>query len=126
MIFVDTNVWMFAVGRPHPLRDDARRIVRDATATGVPLVTSSEVLQELLHVYLRTDRTDTLDAALLLVDGVATVWPLEPDDVHTARDLAHQHPSLTARDLVHLATCLRRDVDTLATFDRALAAAHAS
>ncbi|HUP20668.1 MAG TPA: VapC toxin family PIN domain ribonuclease, partial [Gemmatimonadota bacterium] len=33
------------------------------------------------------------------------------------------HPGLSARDLLHLASCLRRQVDRIQTFDRALHAA---
>ena len=49
MIFADTNLFVYAVGRPHPLRDPARRILLDAAAHAEALVTSCEVLQELLH-----------------------------------------------------------------------------
>ena len=34
MIFVDTNVLRHAVGREHPLRDEARAVFRDAMASG--------------------------------------------------------------------------------------------
>jgi len=49
LIFVDTNVFMYAVGRAHPLREDAQRFFEDAARRGTRLATSSEVLQELLH-----------------------------------------------------------------------------
>jgi len=49
VIFVDTNVLMYAVGGPHPLRTEARAFFEDALESGLPLVTSAEVLQELLH-----------------------------------------------------------------------------
>ena len=50
----------------------------DASKQGKRLVTSAEVLQELLHVYLPVKRFDTLDAALsLLAEGVETVTLLQ-------------------------------------------------
>ena len=60
MIFVDTNVFVYAVGRPHPLRDPARRILLDAADDSEALVTSCEVLQEFLHVYLPVERLEAL------------------------------------------------------------------
>ena len=46
MIFVDTNVFMYAVGRDHPLKAEARRFFEEAAAeAGRPLCTSAEVLQ---------------------------------------------------------------------------------
>lgn len=124
MIFVDTNVFMYAVGRPHPLRDEARGFFRNALKKGPPLATSAEVLQELLHAYLPVQRIETLDAALALAEARAgVIWPVEVEDARLARALADRHPCLPARDLLHLACCTRRDVRQIKTFDRALAAA---
>jgi len=121
MIFVDTSVLMYAVGREHPLRQPARRIFAAATADQQPLATSSEVLQELVHAYLPVERTDALAAALRLVERIGmSVWPLEREDVLLGIELATLHPGLGARDLCHLATCQRRSVTRIRTFDRAL------
>lgn len=123
MIFVDTNIFMYAVGGPHPLRAKARSFLFDAVERPERLVTSAEVLQELLHAYLPVGRQATLDAALTLVAGcVDETWPVEAADVHLARSLEGEHPGLSARDLVHLACCLRRDVRRIMTYDRGLAA----
>jgi predicted nucleic acid-binding protein len=125
VIFVDTNVLMYAVGRPHPLRDEARRFFESAlTRDRADLCTSAEVLQELLHAYLPVRRLETLDAALTLVrDLVERVLPVDAEDVWAARDLVGRHPELGARDLLHLAVCIRHGVPDVKTFDRALDAA---
>ena len=124
MIFVDTNVIMYAVGGEHPLRAKAQQFFEDAVRQGTPLVTSAEVLQELLHVYLSVRRAEALEAATILVEGlIPTVWSVDAEDVRLAATLAEAHPSLGARDLVHLASCTRREVTRVKTFDRALAAA---
>ena len=97
MIFVDTNVFAYAVGRPHPLQESARQFFRRCVDEGEPLVTSAEVLQELVHLYLPVDRMATLDAALELARGAAgEIWSLEPEDVLLARALAGRHPHLGA------------------------------
>ncbi|MXX74559.1 MAG: type II toxin-antitoxin system VapC family toxin [Holophagales bacterium] len=124
MIFVDTNVLMYTVGGDHPLGAEARRFMDESLAQGTPLVTSAEVLQELLHVYLRADRPTTLAHAFELVGHcMDDVWPVEGADVALAHDLSSVHAGLEARDLVHLACCRRRKASGLKTFDRALAAA---
>lgn len=124
MIFVDTNVLMYAVGGEHPLRREARSFFEAALERHHRLATSVEVLQELLHAYLPVNRLETLDAALTLAEaGIAVVWPVEPDDVLLARALVSRHPGLGARDLLHLACGKRREVAEIKTFDRALAAA---
>ncbi|MYH52463.1 MAG: type II toxin-antitoxin system VapC family toxin [Gemmatimonadetes bacterium] len=124
MVFVDTSVLMYAVGREHPLRPTARRFFAEATTDQQPLATSSEVLQELAHAYLPVERTRALAAALQIVDRTRMeVWPLERDDVILGIELAVRHPGLGARDLCHLASCQRRGVTRVQTFDRALRAA---
>jgi predicted nucleic acid-binding protein len=125
VIFVDTNVFMYAVGREHPLRKPAQKFFESALGGKQKhtLCTSAEVLQELLHAYLPVQRLQTLDAALQLVTGaIAEVWAIEASDVTLARALADVHAGLGARDLLHLACCKRREVSRIKTYDRALAA----
>lgn len=55
MTFLDTNVLMYAVGGPHPLRQKARDWLRPAFDGELHLVTSAEVLEELLHAYLPSE-----------------------------------------------------------------------
>ena len=123
MIFVDTNVFMYAVGKPHPLKLRARGFFDDSLLNLRPLCTSAEVLQELMHVYLSVRRYDVLEDALALIDRAGVeVWPLEEADVILARQLHSVHPTLAARDLCHLASCRRRGVREIMTFDETLRA----
>jgi len=125
MIFVDTNVLMYAVGRKHPLRVQARAFFEDALEGRTPpLCTSAEVLQELMHAYIPVGRIETLDAALTLSSAcIHEVWTVEEEDVRFARSLLDNHPGLGARDLLHVAVCRRRGVEGIKTFDRTLEAA---
>ena len=124
MIFVDSNVFIYAVGRAHPLRAEAQDFFLEASESGRRLVTSAEVLQELLHAYLPVGRLDTLDAALELATlGVDQIIPINSGAVMHARNLLDKHPGLTARDLLHLAVCQISKIKELKTFDRNLRAA---
>ena len=124
MTFVDTNVFVYAVGTPHPLRMEAWRFLVSARRAGTRLCTSAEVIQELAHVFLRVGRRLSFDSAVALITRFdVTVWPLEREDVLLARRLHEHHPALSARDLCHLASCQRRDVGEMMTFDLALASA---
>jgi uncharacterized protein len=124
VIFVDTNVFMYAVGREHPLREDARAFFLEHVDSGEVLVSSAEVLQELLHAYLPVNRLSTLDAALALAHArLGLIWPVEAEDVELARSMLDGYLALGARDLLHLASCARRGVTQVKTFDRTLRAA---
>ena len=65
----------------------------------------------------------TFDAATgLIARAGVEVWPLEEADVALARRLHERYPALQARDLCHLASCRRRGVKEIKTFDETFAA----
>lgn len=120
MIFVDTNVFMYAIGRSHPLQEAAQDFFAEAAESHLRLFTSAEVLQELMHVYEATGRMETFAFAMELIDRTtAEVWPLEREDVELARQMYALYPVLRARDLCHLASCRRRGISRVKTFDQA-------
>lgn len=124
MMFVDANVFVYAVGRPHPLKAAANDFFTEAGVNQTKLFTSAEVLQELMHVYLSQRRPNALELAMALVERAnVVIWSLEKEDVALARQLYERYPHLTARDLCHLASCIRRGVSEIKTFDRAFQAA---
>jgi predicted nucleic acid-binding protein len=95
-----------------------------SSRNGKRLVTSAEVLQELLHVYLPVGRIETLDAAIdLATNGVDQVIPISDKMVIQARHLADKYPGLTARDLLHLSVCQIHKISEMKTFVRNLNAA---
>jgi predicted nucleic acid-binding protein len=125
VIFVDTNVIIYAVGRNHPLRSEARSFFETAISKDrSALCTSAAVLQELLHAYIPVGRWTTLDAALTLVEAcIPIVFPIDLEDVRNGRLLADNYSGLGARDLIHLAVCRRHSITEIKTYDRPLAAA---
>ncbi len=121
MIFVDTNVFVYAVGRPHPNQNYSRLFFWQALQRRVRLYTSIEVMQELLHVFIGGGRIDEFDAALgILTTYGVEVLPLEMGDLELARELHDRYPRLSARDLCHLAVSKRRRIADLMTFDQSL------
>ena len=121
MIFVDTNVFMYTVGSPHPLREPAQQFLDECLRAHTSLCTSAEVVQELLRAYLPVSRQEKFEACLRLLARLnIEVWSLEFDDITLARQLHDRYPHLGARDLCHLASCRRRGVSEIKTFDRAL------
>ena len=93
MIFVDTNVFMYLVGNPHPLKARARVLLNEAVLNSETLCTSAEVLQELMHAYLPVGRLGEMEDALGLIRRTnIKVWALEEEDVRLARELHEQYP----------------------------------
>jgi hypothetical protein len=60
MIFIDSNIPMYLVGRPHRHKAEAQVLLEAAIAANERLVTSAEVLQEILHRYVAIRRRDAI------------------------------------------------------------------
>jgi predicted nucleic acid-binding protein len=118
MIFVDSNIPMYLVGASHPHKADAGRRLEDAIAARERLVTSAEVLQEILHRYVAIDRREAIqpafDALLGVVDEVLDV---RRRDVERARELVLGTPGLSARDALHAAVMEREGITRILSFD---------
>lgn len=118
MIFIDSNIPMYLVGAPHPNKTAARRALERCIAANERLVTSSEVMQEILHRYHGTRRPDAIQPALDALMGVVDeVFPIESEDVLRARDVMLGSPTLSARDALHVAVMRRRGIDRVMSFD---------
>ena len=118
MIFVDSNIPMYLVGAAHPHKADARRRLEDAIAAGTRLVTSAEVLQEILHRYVAIDRRDAIQPAFDALLGVVDeVLDIGRKDVERARELVLGIGRLSARDALHAAVMEREGVTTIMSFD---------
>ncbi|MGI9117029.1 MAG: type II toxin-antitoxin system VapC family toxin [Gaiellales bacterium] len=119
MIFVDSNVSMYAVGDDEEHRRNAETLCDRLVLSGERLITSAEVYQEILHRYRSIGR----DAAIargfehldILVDEVVAV---DVDDVRGARGMLARHDGLDARDALHLATMERYGISRIASYDR--------
>lgn len=122
MIFIDSNIPMYLVGRAHPHKIDAQRLLEQAVVAGERLVTDAEVVQEMLHRYTAIDRRDAIEPALdALLAVVDEVFPVELVDVERAKEILLRNRTLSSRDAIHLAIMGRRAVSRIMTFDRGFA-----
>jgi hypothetical protein len=118
VIFVDSNIPMYLVGANDRYRVDAQRLLEQAVLERRKLVTSAEVLQEILHRYASINRREAIQPAFDALLGVVDeVFPVGLAEVERAKTILLGHPRLTARDAVHLATMERHKVATLLSFD---------
>jgi hypothetical protein len=118
VIFVDSNIPMYLVGQPHLLKERARVLLEQVVAQGESLVTSAEVLQEIVHRYQAIRRVDAMRAALEVLTGlVSEVHPVERRDVLRAVGVLEGVPALSARDALHVAVMERHEVRDILSFD---------
>lgn len=118
MIFVDSNIPMYIVGRDHALKLPAQRALERAATRRERLVTDAEVYQEILHRYTAIGRRDAIPPAFDLLDRVVDeVFPIEEPDVRRAKDLLLATQSVSARDALHAAVMEHHEVHRLMSFD---------
>ncbi len=117
-VFLDTNVFLFAAGADHPLRQASQEVLRRVAQGQLAATTSTEVVQEILYVLHRrglaeVGRKLARNALLLFPD----VLPITRADMLTACDLLESYPDLPTRDAVHAATALNNRLTAVITSD---------
>lgn len=118
MIFVDSNIPMYLVGKPHPHKTDAQVLLERAVAARERLVTDAEVLQEILHRYVGINRRDAIQPAFDALLGVVDeVFAVDRSAVERAKTIVLGSEQLSARDALHLAVMERQGVGQIMSFD---------
>jgi predicted nucleic acid-binding protein len=119
-VFVDTAVVMYANGADHPLRHACREIMVRIRDGQLEAVTSSEVVQEILHRFISIKRPEFgIEIARVTLDAFAPVVPISHALMRRVPDLVGRYPRLSSRDLVHVATCIHEGIPTIVSPDRA-------
>lgn len=118
-LFLDANVFLYALGADSPHRATCRDVLQAVGQGNLDGITSTEVLQEILHVRSRrmseADATSAVRAAAALV---AEVLPVTSHDVIEACSLLEAHAGLGARDALHAAVMKSSQVHLLVSSDR--------
>jgi predicted nucleic acid-binding protein len=118
-VFIDTAIVMYAGGAEHPLRAPCQRLLADVVDGHLEAVTSVEVVQEILHRFTAIGRPETGAAmARDALDLFAPVLPVTHAVMRRMPELVETHPTLAARDLVHVATCLQEGIGDIVSPDR--------
>ena len=119
VVFIDANVPIYAAGREHRYKEACGRILVMVAEHPEAFVTDAEVLQELVHRYVASQRwalgKEVLENFAELMHE--RIEPVYADDILRAGRLADEHPGVSARDLVHLAVMRRLNVSRIVTAD---------
>lgn len=118
-VFIDTAVIMYAAGSDHPLRGPCQRILTQVAEGELDAAVSVEVVQEILHRFVALRRPEQgASIAKDALDLFAPVLPVTHATMRRMPDLIERHPGLSARDVVHLATCLEEGIGEIVSPDR--------
>jgi predicted nucleic acid-binding protein len=119
-LLFDTNVFVYAMGRPHPLREPCIALLEDLVRSELHGEVSADLLQEFCHQRHRQTR----DRARAAADArdlaeIVTVHDVTRADAHMGLDLYAESARLDPTDALFAATALRRGIDTIISADRA-------
>lgn len=106
MIFVDSNVFMYAAGSAHPHKAASAGLLKRIAAGEIDATTSTEVFQEILHRYRAIGRwEDGRQVYRLARRIIPAVEPVTVAVLDASFRLLERYPSLMARDGLHAAAC---------------------
>lgn len=119
MKLVDTNVFMYAVGRNHDYRESCRTLIAQLRSGDLDVNIDVEVVQEILHIYHARNQTNV---GIRVARDVMMMLPrpitVTPQTVSSATDLLERYPSIQSRDAVHAAVALEHGLEGIISADR--------
>jgi len=107
MILLDTTVLVYAVGAPHRFRDPCRRLVA-AIETGLAATTTTQVIQEFVHVRSRKHgRSDARTLGVAYLDLLKPLVVVDEDGLRDGLEIFEESDRLGAFDSLIAAAALR-------------------
>lgn len=117
-VFVDTNVFLYAAGAEHPLREPCRGVLRRWETGALAATSSSEVIQEILYVLRRRgEQEKALVLARRLMDLFPDLLPVTREAMALTCRIVELHPELSTRDAVHAGTMLHHGIASIVSTD---------
>ena len=120
MVFIDTNIFMYAAGKQSPQKNPSLKYLEKIVGAGSATLafTSSEVLQEILHRYRSIGRGSDANTLITYIMQVGiSILPVTKEDVLLAQRFL-KYEKLPTRDGIHTAVALRNNVSKIVSFDR--------
>lgn len=116
---LDAAVFMYAAGADHPLKKPCQEILDRVAGGSIEATTSAEVIQELLHRYRAIGRHEGgIALARRILSAFQPVLPITDGVARRLPDLAERYANVSARDIVHVATCVEHGISQIITPDR--------
>lgn len=118
MIFIDANIVMYAVGRPHKYKEACARIIVGISEGKIPAVTDSEILQEILYRYWYIRE---LEKGLQVFEDfqnlVPKIFPIGREDLVESAQILRKNIPISPRDALHAAVMKKNGVNSILSTD---------
>lgn len=120
MKLLDTNVFVYARGRPDRYKAPCQAILAIAETDPGSYGIDVETLQELLDLYVR--RGERQEAVRTVEDALAAFSdpiPITRAEIEEAADVISANPRLSPRDAIHVAVCRTFELEGIVSADKA-------
>jgi predicted nucleic acid-binding protein len=118
MYFIDSNIFMYAIGSEHPHKKPCLDLVEKINNQEIKACINTEILQEVLYRYDAIGKSKIgfklFDKLLQTFD---TIWEVNKQDLIKARAL-QEKSNLKTRDAIHAACMINRSVKSIYSYDR--------
>lgn len=119
LYFLDANVLMYAIGKDHPYQQPCIQVLKQIETETIHVVTSVEILQEILHRYYSIRKYEVAAKAFANMKRLCEqIFPVLEADVDRAYRLLQEFPNLRVRDAIHAATILNNDLRRIISTDK--------
>ncbi len=119
MVFIDTNIFMYAAGREHHNKIPSLNLFHKIAAGKIDACINVEVLQEILQRYRHINRwEDGREVYTLTRKIVPAVFPVDTEIMENCFDLMNQYPGIMARDALHIAFCQIHSITSFYSYDK--------
>ena len=119
MKLLDTNIVVYAVGRPHGYKRACVQLLQDVVNGAGDFNVDTELLQEVLYLYTaRGESALGLSTCSDLLLVFPDPLPIARQEIVLAHKLLTGYPNLLPRDAVHAAVVLANGLDGIVSADR--------
>ena len=116
--FIDTNIFLYSVGRDHPLKPASVTVIHRIRDDQITAVINTEIIQEILY-HFQSIKQLPIGIRLVkeAVSIAARIFPVEEIDLSLAIELLESYPKIQTRDAFHAATMIRNRLKEIISTD---------
>lgn len=120
-IFLDSNIFMYAAGKPHIYQEPCIQIVKDVELKNLSAVINTEILQELLYRYSQIGLNEKgIQLCRIILNFPLLILPVTESDVRLAVKLYPEFLkfNIKTRDIIHSANLKNNGIIQIISADK--------
>jgi predicted nucleic acid-binding protein len=116
--FIDTNIFLYTIGREHPLKSASATAIRRIRESQITAVINTEIIQEILYHFQSIKQLSIgVRLAKDVVSISSRILPVEEIDLSLAIELLEAYPKIQTRDAFHAATMIHNGIKEIISTD---------